>query len=153
MKNVAIGSDASPARRRPGSARAFSRVLVEYGELRADPSEVLDDHEVARLLDRIPVTTPLELRDRAMFELACSRGLRAEELVKLDLGALELDPGEPAMRAVTCYLQHGRGALARDLRVLLDAGWSLTELRGLDLFPMTEHVELVAVLEPPDQVL
>jgi len=94
MKNVAIGSDASPARRRPGSARAFSRVLVEYGEMRADPSEVLDDHEVARLLDRIPVTTPLELRDRAMFELACSRGLRAEELVKLDLGALELDPGE-----------------------------------------------------------
>src|SRR5687767_5893522 len=116
MKNVAIGSDASPARRRPGSARAFSRVLVEYGEMRADPAEVLDDHEVARLLDRIPVTTPLELRDRAMFELACSRGLRAEELVKLDLGALELDPGEPAMRAVTRYLQHGRGALARDSR-------------------------------------
>jgi len=84
--------------------------------MRADPAEVLDDHEVARLLDRIPVTTPLELRDRAMFELACSRGLRAEDLVKLDLGALELDPGEPAMRAVTRYLQHGRGALARDSR-------------------------------------
>ncbi len=91
-------------------------MLVEYGEMRADPAEVLDDHEVARLLDRIPVTTPLELRDRAMFELACSRGLRAEDLVKLDLGALELDPGEPAMRAVTRYLEHGRGALARDSR-------------------------------------
>jgi hypothetical protein len=33
--------------------------------------------------------------------------------------------------------------------VLLDAGWALVCLRGLDLFPMTEHVELVAVLEPP----
>ncbi len=113
MKNEAIGSDASPARRRRGSARAFSRVLVEYGEMRADPAHVLEDHEVARLLDRIPATTPLELRDRAMFELACSRGLRAEELVKLDLGALDLDDGEPAMRAVARYLEHGREPLAR----------------------------------------
>src|SRR5829696_6259036 len=100
MKNEAIATDASPARRfdRRG-ARAFYRVLVEYGEVRADPDGVLDDHEVARLLDRIPVTTPLELRDRAMFELACSRGLRAEELGKLDLGALDLDPAEAATRS------------------------------------------------------
>jgi len=87
-------------------------VLVEYGELRADPAELLDDHEVARLLDRIPATTPLELRDRAMFELACGRGLRAEELVRLDLGSVDLDPSEPAMRAVTRYLERGRAALA-----------------------------------------
>ena len=40
-------------------------------------------------------------------------------------------------------------SFARDLAVLLAAGWSLASLRGLDLFPMTEHVELVAVLEPP----
>ena len=89
-------------------------MLVEYGEMRADPSQALEDHEVARLLDRIPATTPLELRDRAMFELACSRGLRAEELVKLDLGALEVDSGEPAMRALARYLEHGRDPLARD---------------------------------------
>ena len=112
MKNDAITFEGSPAR-----ARAFSRVLVEYGELGADPAHVLDDHEVARLLDRIPVTTPLELRDRAMFELACSRGLRAEELVKLDLGALELDAPEPALRSVARYLEQGRDALARDARV------------------------------------
>ncbi|MHB1725885.1 MAG: class I SAM-dependent RNA methyltransferase [Acidimicrobiales bacterium] len=37
---------------------------------------------------------------------------------------------------------------ARDLRVLLDLGWSLRSLRAFDLFPMTEHVELVAVVEP-----
>ena len=107
MKNDAIALDPSPA-----SARAFSRVLVEYGELGADPAQVLDDHEVARLLDRIPVTTPLELRDRAMFELACSRGLRAEQLVQLDLRSLELDATEPALRAVARYLERGRDALA-----------------------------------------
>ena len=117
MKNEAIGIDASPGRFRRSSARAFSRVLVEYGELRADPEDVLEDHEVARLLDRIPATTPLELRDRAMFELACSRGLRAEELVKLDLGSVELDGAEPALRAVARYLEQGREALAGDAAV------------------------------------
>ena len=30
-------------------------------------------------------------------------------------------------------------------------GWSLGSLRGFDLFPMTEHVELVGILEPPGQ--
>jgi site-specific recombinase XerD len=115
MKNEAIALDASPRRRfdRRG-ARAFYRVLVEYGEVRADPDAVLEDHEVSRLLDRIPATTPLELRDRAMFELACGRGLGAAELVRLDLGSFELDPAEPALRAVTRYLEHGRAALARD---------------------------------------
>jgi integrase/recombinase XerC/integrase/recombinase XerD len=108
MKNDAIALEGSP-----GSARAFSRVLVEYGELGADPAQAIDDHEVARLLDRIPVTTPLELRDRAMFELACSRGLRAEELVRLDLRSVELDAREPALRAVARYLERGRVALAR----------------------------------------
>ena len=114
MKNDAMAFDASPGRRRfdRRGARAFYRVLVEYGEVRADPDGVLEDHEVARLLDRIPATTPLELRDRAMFELACGRGLGAAELVRLDLGSFELDPSEPALRAVTRYLEHGRDALA-----------------------------------------
>ena len=48
------------------------------------------------------------------------------------------------------YVACDPASFARDLRVLLDAGWALVSLRGLDLFPMTEHVELVAVLEPPD---
>ena len=115
MKNDAMDIDASPARRfdRRG-ARAFYRVLVEYGEVRADPDGVLEDHEVARLLDRIPARTPLELRDRAMFELACGRGLGAAELVRLDLGSFDLDPAEPAMRAVKRYLENGRDALAGD---------------------------------------
>ena len=47
------------------------------------------------------------------------------------------------------YVACDPASFARDLRVLLDAGWSLRSLRGLDLFPMTEHVELVALLEPP----
>jgi hypothetical protein len=33
--------------------------------------------------------------------------------------------------------------------VLLEAGWAVEALRALDLYPMTEHVELVATLSPP----
>ena len=46
---------------------------------------VLKPGEVGELLEQMPAATPLELRDRAMFELAYSAGLRAEELVNLDV--------------------------------------------------------------------
>src|ERR671916_269533 len=85
--------------------------------------------DVAKLLDRIPATTPLELRDRALFEIAYGCGLRAEELVNLDLTSVEFDAeqlrvlgkgsktryvpaGEPALRSIARYLERGRGALA-----------------------------------------
>jgi site-specific recombinase XerD len=127
--------------RKMASARAFFRVLVEHGELRANPADLLatpklpqnlprtlKPNEVARLLDRIPATTPLELRDRALFEIAYGCGLRAEELVNLDVGSVEFDAeqlrvlgkgsktrfvpaGEPALRSVGRYLERGRAAL------------------------------------------
>jgi integrase/recombinase XerC/integrase/recombinase XerD len=83
------------------------------------------------LLDRIPATTPLELRDRALFELAYASGLRAEELVSLELGSIDFDAetvrvegkggktrivpaGEYALRAIERYLARGRPALEVD---------------------------------------
>jgi integrase/recombinase XerC/integrase/recombinase XerD len=90
---------------------------------------VLRPDEVARLLDRIPASTPLELRDRALFEVAYASGLRAEELVGLDVDAVRFDGeelrvegkgsktrivpvGEPALRAVARYLERARPVLA-----------------------------------------
>ena len=52
---------------------------------------MLSAREAARLLTAIPAGEPLELRDRAMFELAYSCGLRAEELVSLGLGDVDYD--------------------------------------------------------------
>ena len=52
---------------------------------------VLARDEVASLLDRIPARSPLEVRDRALFELVYSCGLRAEEVVGLDLGDVEFE--------------------------------------------------------------
>jgi site-specific recombinase XerD len=84
---------------------------------------------VAGLLEQIPGATPLELRDRAMFELAYSAGLRAEELVNLELSGVNADgeelrvegkggktrvvpAGEHAWRALDGYLARGRPGLA-----------------------------------------
>jgi tRNA/tmRNA/rRNA uracil-C5-methylase (TrmA/RlmC/RlmD family) len=49
------------------------------------------------------------------------------------------------------YVACDPASFARDLRVFLDAGWTMPSLRAFDLFPMTEHVELVAVLTPPGE--
>src|SRR4051794_3673188 len=138
------GAAPSTLARKLASVRAFFRTMVEHGEMGANPADLLaapkqpqrlprtlKAHEVSRLLDRIPATTPLELRDRALFELAYGCGLRAEELVNLDLGSVDFDgeqlrvegkgaktrfvpAGEPALRAVTRYLERGRSTLIRD---------------------------------------
>ena len=74
-----------------------------------------------------------------------------------------LDParegaGRPVMQALAsldppprriAYVSCDPATFSRDLRVMLDARWTIRSLRGYDLFPMTEHVELVCVLEPP----
>jgi integrase/recombinase XerC/integrase/recombinase XerD len=95
--------------------------------------KVLTTEQMRALLERIPARTPLELRDRAMLELAYSCGLRCEEIVNLDLGALDFESeqlrvlgkgskervlpvGEPAQHAVRRYLERGRRALAVDPR-------------------------------------
>jgi site-specific recombinase XerD len=94
---------------------------------------VLSGEQVRSLLEQIPARTPLELRDRAMLELAYSCGLRCEEIVNLDTGAFDFETeqlrvlgkgskerllpvGEPAQRALRRYLERGRHALAADPR-------------------------------------
>jgi tRNA/tmRNA/rRNA uracil-C5-methylase (TrmA/RlmC/RlmD family) len=47
------------------------------------------------------------------------------------------------------YVACDPASFARDLKVALDAGWRLRELRAYDCFPMTHHVETVALLWPP----
>jgi integrase/recombinase XerC/integrase/recombinase XerD len=91
--------------------------------------KVLSGEQVRTMLEKIPARTPLELRDRAMFELAYSCGLRCEEIVNLDAASMDFDSeqlrvlgkgskerllpvGEPAQRALRRYLDRGRHALA-----------------------------------------
>src|SRR5215217_559354 len=98
------GQAPSTVARKLASMRALFRTLVEHGVLEHNPADllsaprrgerlprVLKAAEVAALLDRIPADTALALRDRALFELAYASGLRAEELVNLDLVAIDYD--------------------------------------------------------------
>ncbi len=135
------GQAPSTVARKLAALRALFRVQVERRERAENPAEllsapkrsqrlprVLKPAEVATLLDRIPAGTPLELRDRAMFELAYASGLRAEELVSLELESVQFDAevvrvegkgektrlvpaGEHALRALERYLAKGRPAL------------------------------------------
>jgi site-specific recombinase XerD len=128
--------------RKLAAVRSFHGHLVRTGDAAQNPAEllptpkaqsklprVLGPAEVSALLDRIPATTPLEVRDRALFEVTYSCGLRAEEIVNLDVGSADFDAetlrvlgkgsktrivpiGEPAQRALTRYLERGRPALA-----------------------------------------
>ncbi len=84
------------------------------------------------------------------------RALGRPDLVVLDPareGAGTAVTAALAAHAVTLrrivYVSCDPASFARDLRVVLDAGWRLTELRAFDVFPMTEHVELVAAIDPP----
>jgi tRNA/tmRNA/rRNA uracil-C5-methylase (TrmA/RlmC/RlmD family) len=85
-----------------------------------------------------------------------------EVVARLDdrVDVVVLDPpragaGTPVMQALIglaprCvgYVSCDPATLARDVRVALDAGWRLAELRAFDAFPMTHHVECLAVLVP-----
>ena len=136
------GAARSTVARKLAAIRTFYRQLTERGELEANPADlvarpkkdsylprVLKPAEVAGLLERIPATSPLELRDRALLELAYAAGLRAEELVRLDTDSVDPDAeevrvegkgghtrvvpaGEHAWRALDRYLARARPLLA-----------------------------------------
>src|SRR3954462_7089350 len=127
--------------RKLASTRSLFRSLLEHGHVSSNPADLLPaprlpptlpktlkPDDIARLLEKIPASTPLEQRDRALFELAYSSGLRAEELVDLDVGSIEFDQeqvrvegkgaktrfvpaGEPALRTIAAYLERARPAL------------------------------------------
>jgi tRNA/tmRNA/rRNA uracil-C5-methylase (TrmA/RlmC/RlmD family) len=52
---------------------------------------------------------------------------------------------------VVVYVACDPVALARDVKTFSQRGYALTYVRGLDLFPMTKHVETIAVFKPTPQ--
>ena len=137
----AAGQAPSTVARKLAAVRALFRVQTQLGHMAQNPADlvvapkrpktlprVLKREEVELLLDRIPAVTPLEQRDRALLELAYSSGLRAEELVNLEVASIDFDAetvrvegkggktrlvpvGEHALAAVARYLERARPAL------------------------------------------
>ncbi len=144
----------STSARKLAALRALFNSQREHGLLAQNPAElvstprrahnlprVLKAREAAALLDSIPASRPsaadgatqklraaLNLRDRAMFELAYACGLRAEELISLGLENVDHDAeqlrvegkgrktrfvpaGELALAAVGEYVVLGRPGL------------------------------------------
>jgi integrase/recombinase XerC/integrase/recombinase XerD len=136
------GQEPSTIARKLAAIRGLLAALLAAGARADNPADLLSSPkrpqrlprvlragEVARLLDGIATATPLELRDRALFELAYACGLRAQELVSLQVHEVDFDAesirvhgkggktrllpvGEQALAAVARYLERARPALA-----------------------------------------
>jgi integrase/recombinase XerC/integrase/recombinase XerD len=140
------GKASTTVARHLAAIRGLYDFLVRTEQVGSNPAElvsspkrpqklpnVMTSEQMRALLEGIPAQTPLELRDRAMFELAYSCGLRCEEIVNLDTASLDFESeqlrvlgkgskerilpvGEPAQRALRSYLDRGRPALVADPR-------------------------------------
>jgi integrase/recombinase XerD len=132
--------------RKLAAIKSFYKYLTSTGEVSRSPAEemasphidralphTMSASEVDRLMDKLnsAVESPDVLRDRAMFQLLYATGLRAGEMVALNVSDLDLAAGtvatEPergksrrivvnsslALDALHEYLERGRPTLAR----------------------------------------
>ena len=125
------------------SLRRFYGYLVREDKIKNDPTALIDspklgrplpksltEEQVEKLLQAPDISTPLGLRDRAMFETLYATGLRVSELVGLTLSQVSLTQGvvrvigkgdkerlvpmgEEAISWISRYLAEGRPRLLR----------------------------------------
>ena len=137
------GRHASPAtiHRKSACLRSFYRHLRREGVRESDPTaalsaprrgrrlpHVLTRGEISKLLDQPAGDNPADLRDRALLEVMYGCGLRASEVIGLELADVDLDAqelrargkgarerivpvGSAAVDAVRAYLEGGRPEL------------------------------------------
>lgn len=156
----------STVARAVAATRGWFGYLVEEEHLSIDPSarlkggrhgrtlpKPLGEEEIVKLLDSIPTTTAVDLRDRALLELLYSTGARVSEVVGMDLSDLDFDEdlilltgkgskqrlvpiGETLKRALLDYLgPGGRSTLLstkRNTRVFLNARAGTLSRQGID---------------------
>lgn len=146
-----LGADVAASIHQPTAPKRLPRVLSEHqlGEI----FQVLEH--------RASTGDPVGLRDRAIVELLYSSALRVGELCGVEMDAVDFSErtlrvvgkgnrervvpmGGPAHRALTDYLERGRGALLAQKtskRVFLNS-------RGGPLGPRTVYQLIAALLEP-----
>ncbi len=100
----AAGSSPATVARKLAAIRGLYAFLLRTGRITQNPADlvsapkakaklprVLTSMQMSEILDSAPARTALELRDRAMIELAYSCGLRSEEVITLNVGSLDFD--------------------------------------------------------------
>ena len=138
------GYAATTQARKVAATRSFLNFMVAEGILKSSPTENIDSpkvgrplpkpmsiNQVFRLLEQpAKLTTPEARRDKAMLRLLYASGMRASELISLNLGDIIMDDGcvrcfgkgskerlipvVPAMLAVREYVVEARPHLASD---------------------------------------
>jgi tRNA/tmRNA/rRNA uracil-C5-methylase (TrmA/RlmC/RlmD family) len=115
---VAVEADAQACRNARNNLGPFKRASVSIGPVERVLVETLDEP-----FDLVVLDPPREGARRKVVDQVVDRAPRAVAYVACD----------PA-------------ALARDVAIFAEHGYRLTRLRSFDLFPMTHHVECVALL-------
>ena len=131
--------------RKTSTLKSFCKFLHREGLLEHNPADLLSTPKKEKRLptvineadmtafldDFLAGEEPLQLRNKAIFELLYSSGLRVSELVQLDVenvqkqkGILRIlgkgskerivPVGEQAQSAITYYLEHGRPLLVKE---------------------------------------
>ena len=127
--------------RKGSSLRSFFKHLHTAGAIPSNPvgavpvpraksrlPVALPENELAKAIEAVDGTEPVDLRDRAILELAYAAGLRVSELASLDVPAVQdkdlvvvsgkggkdraAPVGVPAQRAIERWLADGRPTLA-----------------------------------------
>ncbi|USQ77632.1 class I SAM-dependent RNA methyltransferase [Ornithinimicrobium cryptoxanthini] len=133
------------------AAALADRVGTEGSVLAIESDRVATDNARGNLAQRPWVRVQRDRVDRAVRRL-----LRSEQEIDL----VVLDPPRTGAGRQVCrdiaglrprsigYVACDPAALARDVGYLSNYGYRLRDLRAFDAFPMTHHMELVAVLDP-----
>jgi tRNA/tmRNA/rRNA uracil-C5-methylase (TrmA/RlmC/RlmD family) len=116
---VAVEGDREAAQHARANLSALKTAAVECGPTERVLREGLDEP-----FDLVVLDPPREGAKRAVVEQVVDRRPRAVAYVACD----------PA-------------ALGRDIAIFAEHGYALTAIRAFDLFPMTHHVECVALLK------
>lgn len=122
-----------------------------------EASRVAVDDAATNLADQPHVSAVAGPVDRVLTDPTESRVPDHADLVVLDpprTGARASVVAAVAARRprAIAYVACDPAALARDLAEFGGHGYDLASLRAFDLFPMTHHVECVAILRPRDGV-
>ena len=131
--------------RKTSTLKSFCKFLHREGLLEHNPADLLStpkkEKRLPTVINEVDMTAflddflageePLQLRNKAIFELLYSSGLRVSELVQVDVenvqkqkGILRIlgkgskerivPVGEQAQSAITYYLEHGRPLLVKE---------------------------------------
>jgi tRNA/tmRNA/rRNA uracil-C5-methylase (TrmA/RlmC/RlmD family) len=116
---VAVEADRTACQHARGNLSALKQAVVECG-----PTDKVLRAGLDEPFDLVVLDPPREGAKRAVVERVVDRRPRAVAYVACD----------PA-------------ALGRDVAIFAEHGYELSAIRAFDLFPMTHHVECVALLE------